>query len=126
MLNVEQETIVLEAVKAASERWQSAFNAGDAAGCADQYEANAVMHARPFGTFTGTREIQDFWQKLIDDGFTDVTYLEPRIELIDEKTAKLTSHWRMNQASGVIHEELWILQENGIAKLRKDDFEAVN
>jgi hypothetical protein len=30
----------------------------------------------------------------------------------------------MNKASGVIHKELWVLQEDGAAKLREDDFEA--
>ena len=41
------------------------------------YEESAVMNARPFGTFTGTEEILAFWQKLIDDGFADVEYIEP-------------------------------------------------
>ena len=67
-----QETAILEAVNKASKQWKSAFNSGDAAGCAAQYEKNALMQARPFGTFTGTAEIQKFWQQLIDDGFSDV------------------------------------------------------
>ena len=83
------------------------------------------MHARPFGTFTGTVEIQAFWQKLIDDGFKDVEYIEPKLEVIDESSALLTSGWKMNNASGVIHKELWVLQEDGSAKLREDDFEAL-
>ncbi|MGI9553333.1 MAG: nuclear transport factor 2 family protein, partial [Thermodesulfobacteriota bacterium] len=108
----------------ASAEWKSAFNSGNAAGCAAQYEENAVMHARPFGTFTGTAEIQGFWQKIIDDGFTNVEYLDPRIEVIDETSAILTSGWKMNNAGGVIHKELWVLQEDGTAKLSEDDFEA--
>ena len=68
-------TTLLEAVKSASEKWKSAFNSGNAIGCADMYEGSAVMHARPFGTFTGTEEILGFWQKLIDDGFADVGHL---------------------------------------------------
>jgi len=31
----------------------------------------------------------------------------------------------MNKAGGVIHKELWVLQEDGNAKLREDDFEAM-
>ena len=116
--------IVLTAVKKASTAWQTAFNTGDAAGCAAQYEKEAVMHARPFGTFTGTEAIQGFWQQLIDDGFTDVAYIEPKIEVIDENTALLSSRWKMNKAQGVIHKELWVLQDDGSAKLREDDFEA--
>lgn len=120
----EQRATLLEAVTSASEQWKSAFNSGDASGCADQYEHNAVMHARPFGTFTGTEEILGFWQKLIDDGFSAVEYVDPTIEIIDEKSALLKSNWKMNKASGVIHKELWILQSDGTAKLREDDFEA--
>ena len=123
-MNEEQKSAVLNAVKTASENWKLAFNLGDAAGCACQYEEAAVMHARPFGTFTGISEIQGFWQKLIDDGFSDVEYIDPKIEVIDETCAMLTSYWKMNKASGVIHKEIWVLQDNGKAKLREDDFEA--
>lgn len=124
MATKEQQAAVLDAVNKASARWKSAFNSGDAAGCAAQYESSAVMHARPFGTFKGTVEIQGFWQKLVDDGFADVEYVEPKIKVIDEASAVLTSGWKMNKASGVIHKELWVIQEDGSAKLREDDFEA--
>lgn len=124
MTTLEQKTAVLNAVDKASKQWKSAFNSGDAAGCSAQYEKTALMHARPFGTFTGTAEIQGFWQKLIDDGFSEVEYLDPKIEVIDESSAVLTSGWKMNKAQGVIHKELWMVQEDGTAKLREDDFEA--
>lgn len=124
MLTTEQENTVISAVNIASEQWKSAFNSGDAAGCAKHYEENAVMHARPFGTFTGAKAIQEFWQKLIDDGFSNVDYLDPEIKVIDETSAILTSDWTMNKAEGVIHKELWVLQPDGTAKLREDDFEA--
>ncbi|MEM0982213.1 MAG: nuclear transport factor 2 family protein [Cyanobacteria bacterium P01_H01_bin.58] len=115
---------LLEAVKSASEQWKSAFNSGNAGGCAAQYEQDAVMHARPFGTFTGTEAILEFWQQIIDEGFADVEYVDPKIKVLDEKTAILKSGWKMNKASGVIHKELWVLQADGTAKLREDDFEA--
>ena len=115
---------VLTAVNEASSRWKNSFNTGNAAGCAAQYEADAVMHARPFGTFTGTAEIQGFWQKLIDDGFKDVEYIDPKIEVLNDSSALLTSGWKMNNAGGVIHRELWVIQADGSAKLRDDDFEA--
>lgn len=124
MLADDRKSAILAAVKTASEAWKSSFNSGNAAGCASQYEKDAVMHARPFGTFTGTAEIQSFWQKLIDDGFSDVRYLDPKIEIVDESSALLTSGWAMNKAGGVIHKELWVLQPDGTAKLREDDFEA--
>ena len=117
---------LLEAVQAASERWKNAFNSGDAAGCAAQYEADAVMHARPFGTFTGRDAIEGFWSQLIADGFSNVEYVEPKLEVVDEQSELLTSGWKMNKAAGLIHKELWVLQEDGSAKLREDDFEALD
>ncbi|MGD1852001.1 MAG: nuclear transport factor 2 family protein [Cyanophyceae cyanobacterium] len=103
MLTEAQKRTVLEAVNLASSQWKSAFNSGNASGCANQYEAKAVMHARPFGTFTGTNAIQAFWQKLIDDGFADVQYVDPKVDVLDETQAVLTSGWTMNNAHGVIH-----------------------
>ena len=122
----EQADKVIAAVYVASEKWKTAFNAGDASGCAAQYEENAVMHARPFGTCTGIGEIRQFWRRLIDEGFSDIIYLESNLEVIDESRAILTAKWKMNKAEGVIHKELWVLQDDGSAKLREDDFEAAN
>ncbi|MFT5705870.1 MAG: ketosteroid isomerase-like protein [Oceanospirillaceae bacterium] len=116
--------IVLAALDKASNRWKEGFNSGNAAQCAEQYEDDAVMQAKPFGTFTGTAEITAFWQQLIDGGYSDVEYVEPNIEVLDEKSALLTSKWTMNKAAGVISRELWVLQEDGTAKLREDAFEA--
>lgn len=124
MTSENQKNTLLSALDVASSAWKSAFNAGDAAGCANQYEDNAIMRADPFGTFTGREQIQAFWQKLIDQGYTDVSYVEPRIEVIDCSSALLKSGWKMNKASGVIHKELWVLQPDGTVKLREDHFEA--
>ena len=85
MMSEESKAVVLDAVREASGRWQSAFNAGNAAGCAAEYETTAVMHARPFGTFSGKTEIQGFWQKIIDNGFGEVEYVNPKIDILDEK-----------------------------------------
>ena len=116
-------TKFLDIVKKASETWRTCFNAGDAAGCAAQYEEDATMEAQPFGTFEGRAEIEAFWQKIIDDGFAEVEYIDPQFEVLDETRVLLKSGWRMNKASGVIHEELWVLQDDGTAKLREDSFE---
>ena len=123
MVGVTQKDIVLAATLRGSTQWKMAFNSGNANDCAAQYEADAIMHARPFGTFRGTTEIADFWQKIIHDGFTDVKYLNQRVDVLDEVSAVLTAHWQMNTAQGVIHRELWVLQPDGTAKLREDDFE---
>lgn len=123
-MNEDQKDKVTKAVQEASERWKNAFNSGDAAGCSAQYEATAVMQADPFGTFEGTESIRAFWQQLVDDGFSDVEYLDPKLEVIDEQSAVLSSGWKMNKAQGTIHRELWVVQEDGTAKLREDHFEA--
>lgn len=118
-------TEMTTAVMAASERWKSSFNGGDAAGCAACYEEDATMVAAPFGTFTGRAEIEAFWTKLIKDGFSDVDYIDPKIEDVDERSAVLSSGWKMNKARGVITRELWVLQPDGSALLREDHFEAL-
>lgn len=117
-------TDILTATQEASQRWKNGFNTGNAEQCANQYEDNAVMKAEPFGTFTGREQIQAFWQKLIDDGFAEVDYIEPKIEVIDDTSAVLSSKWKMNNAQGEIYRELWVLQDDGTAKLREDHFEA--
>ena len=119
-------TDVIDIVKKASGAWRACFNAGDAAGCAAQYEEDATMEAKPFGTFKGRVEIEAFWQKIIDDGFSGVEYIDPQFEVLDETRVLLKSGWRMNKASGVIHKELWVLQDNGTAKLREDSFEVTS
>ena len=115
---------VLDAVKKASEKWKNAFNSGNAEDCAMQYEEDAVMKADPFGTFTGRNAIRGFWENLINDEFAEVEYIEPEFEVVDENSAILKSGWKMNKAQGVIHRELWVLQDDGNAKLREDHFEA--
>ena len=113
---------LLGAINTASTQWKAAFNSGNAIGCAKLYENSAIMHARPIGTYKGTIEIQNFWQKLIDDGYSAVVYIDTKINIVNESSAILTAKWQMNKANGVIHKELWVLQDDGVAKLREDDF----
>ena len=115
---------VIEAVQAASQKWKNAFNSGNAKGCAECYEEDAVMEAKPFGTFTGRAEIESFWSKLVADGFSNVEYIDPKIEVLDGSSAILSSGWKMNKAHGVITKEIWVIQESGEALLREDAFEA--
>jgi ketosteroid isomerase-like protein len=53
-------------------KWKKSFNEGNASACADCYEDNAIMIAKPFGTFVGKEAIRGFWDKLIKDGFNSV------------------------------------------------------
>ncbi|WDD98547.1 YybH family protein [Thalassomonas actiniarum] len=124
-MNEQDKAAIIAKITRASETWKQGFNQGNADVCAGQYTQDAVMQARPFGTFTGFDAIREFWQNLINDGFSDVDYIEPDFEVVDEKTVLLTSRWRMNKAGGVIHKELWQQQANGEFKLAEDDFEVL-
>jgi len=113
---------LVSAVRAASTRWINAFNSGNAEMATAQYEENAVMTATPFGTFNGHGEIEPFWQNLIEKGFDDVRYIDPTLTVIDKDTAIVASNWKMNNASGIITNETWVMQADGSAKLRIDEF----
>lgn len=115
---------LIEKTRAASQQWQAYFNQGNAAGCASMYEESADMHAKPFGHYHSPKDIEAFWQQLIDQGYADIRYLQPNIQVIDEKTTVLTSDWSMNNAQGVITRELWVMQTDGNMRLREDHFEA--
>ena len=114
---------VLKACEAGIAAWQQAFNKQDAKGCADQYQPDCVMHARPFGTFEGKDAIQAFWQDIMDKGFKDVNYTDVTWEPVGEDGYLLSSKWTMNNAFGVVHKEYWLVGSDGIAKLASDDFE---
>lgn len=114
---------ILSACKTAIAAWQTAFNNQDAAGCAAQYEEDTVMHARPFGRFTGREEIQTFWQGIIDQGFSDVDYTDVEWVAMNDDSYVLTAKWTMNKAFGAVHHEQWRIQADGSALLAADDFE---
>jgi ketosteroid isomerase-like protein len=124
-LGADRDAVIYHAVWQASENWQRAFNHGDAAACANHYEETAVMRAARFGTFIGKPAIEKFWQQLIDDGLSDVRYINPRIIIVDKDSAVLTANWKMNKAAGLIYRELWVMQPDGRMKLREDEFEAI-
>ncbi len=116
---------VLEACQAGIEAWKQAFNRQDAQGCAAQYEADTTMIAKPFGTFEGREQIQAFWQNIMDQGFSDVAYTDTTWEQLDDNSYILTSKWTMNKAFGVVHKEIWTLQQDGKARLTYDEFEVL-
>ncbi|MTI09492.1 SgcJ/EcaC family oxidoreductase [Rhodospirillaceae bacterium RKSG073] len=112
------------AVATASRAWRDAFNAGDAAAAAALYEEDAVMVAKPFGTFKGREAIQAFWTNLVEKGFDDVIYFNTVTKVDRELTsAQVTAEWKMNNAKGIITNEHWVLQPDGTALLREDHFE---
>ncbi len=119
------ENTVLVACKQGIEAWKTAFNNQDAKGCADQYEASCTMHARPFGVFEGREAIQAFWQDIMDKGFKEVAYTDVEWQAHEEDSYILSAKWTMNQAFGVVHKEMWQVQEDGKARLISDDFEVL-
>lgn len=114
---------VLEACQAGIEAWKQAFNRQDSQACAAQYAIDTTMVAKPFGTFEGREQIQAFWQNIIEQGFADVAYTDTVWEQRDEKSYVLTSKWTMNKAFGVVHKEVWTVQDDGKARLTYDEFE---
>ncbi|MCL9776937.1 YybH family protein [Vibrio methylphosphonaticus] len=114
---------ILNACKQGIAAWQEAFNNQDAQGCAAQYNENCIMHARPFGTFEGRNAIQAFWQNIMDQGFKEVEYTDTQWQAHGENGYILTSNWTMNKAFGVVHRELWVVEDDGQARLISDDFE---
>lgn len=117
---------LIQTVAKSSRAWKNAFNSGDAEAATALYEIDAVMVARPFGTFKGHDEIRAFWTDLIEKGFDDVVYKNSTFTIIDEKTVRVSADWTMNNAGGVITNELWVVQPDGIALLREDHFEVKN
>lgn len=114
---------VLDVCKAGITSWQEAFNNQDAAGCAAQYIQDALMEARPMGSFKGRSEIQAFWQNIMDQGFKDVEYSDVNWQAEGTDGYILTSNWTMNKAFGAVHREYWQLQSDGKARLVSDVFE---
>lgn len=115
---------VRHATEKASQGWKAAFNAGDAKAAAGFYESDAIMIAKPFGTFKGHSKIEAFWTDLIGKGAKNVEYFDTELTVLDATSARIRSNWRMNVASGVITNEHWVLQEDGKMLLREDHFEA--
>lgn len=111
------------AVATASKAWKDAFNAGDAAAAAALYEEDAVMTVKPIGTFKGRKEILAFWTDIIGKGFDDVVYNNTVTIVLDNQSARIAASWEMNNAKGIITNELWVVQPDGRALLREDDFE---
>lgn len=125
VISESQKKKVIKAVEKASEGWREAFNKGDAKAAASFYEEDSVTTAIPFGIYMGEDAAEGLWEYIIGSGFKNVEYMNTKIEVISSDAAVLSASWKMNKAYGVITKELWVLQDDGTAKLRVDDFEVV-
>ena len=92
----------------ASRQWVEWFNASDIDACADAYTTDAVVHAKPFGTYSGRDAIRTFWKDLVDKGARDLRYSKIKVDQVDAKTVLITASWSMNIGGGIITKERWV------------------
>jgi uncharacterized protein (TIGR02246 family) len=76
----------MEGVAATNAKFEAAFNAGDAAGVAALYTAEAVVMAPNYARIRGRRAIQGLWQKFFDAEITDIDLKTLELE-VDERHA---------------------------------------
>ncbi len=122
-MSQEQQATIQEAVLASSQKWIASFNRGDTDACVEAYTADAVIHAKPMGTFRGKRTIDDFWRPFMASGAKDLEYHNTKIDVMDESTVLLSAGWSMNVGRGIITKEKWVRQQDGVWRLVEDHFE---
>jgi ketosteroid isomerase-like protein len=115
--------IIKQVVLECSQKWIEAFNKGDSDTCIAGYQVDAVINAKPLGTFTGTDEIDAFWRPFMASGAGELKYSDVKLEVVDASTILLSASWIMNVGRGIITLEKWVLQSNGRWLLAQDDFE---
>ncbi len=106
-----------------SRQWIQDFNNKNVKGCVDAYTADAVMNARPMGTYKGIGEIEGFWKPFIETGAAELEYSNVEVAVENENTVLLRADWKMNIGKGVVIQERWVKQSDGKWLLEYDDFE---
>ncbi|OMH25565.1 alpha/beta fold hydrolase [Motiliproteus sp. MSK22-1] len=114
---------VRKATLTANNNWIKAFNTKNIIAVTNTYTENAVLNARPFGTYSGREEISRFWEKMLADGASDFRLTESRVFVLDDKRATSYGLWEMNKGQGIIYKSIWNLDADGKAKLSEGDFE---
>jgi ketosteroid isomerase-like protein len=114
---------IKQAVLECSKKWIEAFNKGDTDTCVAGYQADAIINAKPLGTFKGTGKIDAFWRPFIASGAGELNYSNVKLEVVDASTVLLSASWTMNVGRGIITLEKWVLQNDGKWLLAQDDFE---
>ena len=112
-----------QAVLERSQKWIEAFNKGDTNTCIAGYQVDAVINAKPLGTFKGTGEIDGFWRPFMASGAGELKYSDVKLEVVDASTVLLSASWSMNVGRGIITLEKWVLENDGNWLLAQDDFE---
>ena len=115
------EKVEKEVLKA-SKNWISNFNIGNTAEIANAYTEDAMMVAKPFGTFEGRKAISEFWTPFVKSGATDLKYTNTSVKIVSKNEAIISSDWSMNVGKGKITNETWV-KNSGVWKLKNDHFE---
>ncbi|WBX74505.1 hypothetical protein PG913_04740 [Tenacibaculum pacificus] len=116
--------LILEDVIKASIEWTNGFNTQKGTICANGYSKDAYLNAIPFASINGKKGIQGFWEKLIKDGATNLTYHNPTFKVTTDNTAFLSSQWSMNIGEGKIYQEKWE-KTNNTWLLTYDEFKVL-
>ena len=106
-----------------SKQWIQDFNNKNAKGCIKAYTVDAVMNARPMGTYKGIGEIEGFWKPFIETGAAGLEYSNVEVAVENENTVLLRADWKMNVGKGVVIQERWVKQADGKWLIEYDDFE---
>ena len=112
-------------VLARSKKWVEDFNNRNIKGCVDAYTIDAVVNARPMGTFKGIDQIEGFWRPFIETGAGELEYSNVVLAVENDNTVLLKADWKMNVGHGVIIQERWAKQPDGNWLLEYDDFEVL-
>ena len=54
-----------------SRQWIASFNRGDVEACIAAYKPDAVINAKPYGSFKGTEAIDGFWRPFMQSRRSD-------------------------------------------------------
>lgn len=69
---------IREVIRANSDRWNTAFNSGNASAVSDLYTPDATVLPHTHDVISGFESIRAFWQSVIDAGFKN-----HKIDLLD-------------------------------------------
>ncbi|MCT4582809.1 MAG: alpha/beta fold hydrolase [Flavobacteriales bacterium] len=119
--NATKEEVEAEVLKA-SQTWISNFNKGNIKAIKKAYAKDAVMEAKPYGTYKGQEAIIQFWEPFIQSGASNLKYTNVKVRVVNSTKAIVSADWSMNVGSGLIINETWE-KTNDKWKLTKDFFE---
>lgn len=115
----EIETEVLEQ----SRKWIQDFNNKNVNGCVEAYTIDAVVNARPMGTYKGLSENEGFWRPFLETGAGDLEHSNVVMAVEDDTKVLLKADWKMNLGEGKIIQQRWVKKSDGKWLLEYEDFE---